>query len=128
MALRKQTSFPEHLRAAQLAGPSANAAPLLRPAPRAVPSPGIGTTRRPVLLPPPASLASPALNLRKLEVFHAIMRTGSVTAAAADLNVSQPAISAVLKHTEQRLCFKLFERLGGRACTPPPRPPPCCPM
>ena len=54
------------------------------------------------------------MNLRQLEVFHAIMRTGSVTAAAQALHVSQPAISAVLKHTEQRLKFKLFERLGGR--------------
>ncbi len=54
------------------------------------------------------------MNLRQLEVFHAIMRTGSVTAAAAELHVSQPAISAVLKHTEQRLKFKLFERIGGR--------------
>ena len=54
------------------------------------------------------------MNLRQLEVFHAIMRTGSVTAAAQVLHVSQPAISAVLKHTEQRLGFKLFERIGGR--------------
>jgi DNA-binding transcriptional LysR family regulator len=54
------------------------------------------------------------MNLRQLEVFHAIMRTGSVTAAAQALHVSQPAISAVLKHAEQQLKFKLFERLGGR--------------
>jgi DNA-binding transcriptional LysR family regulator len=54
------------------------------------------------------------MNLRQLEVFHAIMRTGSVTAAALELHVSQPAISAVLKHAEQRLKFKLFHRLGGR--------------
>ena len=54
------------------------------------------------------------MNLRQLEVFHAIMRTGSVTAAAQELHVSQPAISAVLKHTEQGLKFKLFERIGGR--------------
>ena len=50
------------------------------------------------------------MNLRQLEVFHAIMRTGSVTAAAQELHVSQPAVSAVLKHAEQRLKFKLFER------------------
>ena len=54
------------------------------------------------------------MNLRQLEVFHAIMKTGSVTAAAQALHVSQPAISAVLKHTEQHLKFKLFERIGGR--------------
>ena len=54
------------------------------------------------------------MNLRQLEVFHAIMQAGSVTAAARTLNVSQPAVSAVLKHTEQRLKLKLFERIGGR--------------
>jgi DNA-binding transcriptional LysR family regulator len=54
------------------------------------------------------------MNLRQLEVFHAIMQTGSVTAAARDLHVTQPAISNVLKHTEMQLGFKLFERIGGR--------------
>ena len=114
MTFSKHQTLLEQVRVAQLAGPQATVAPLLRPAPRAVPRPSVSASRRPVLLPPPASLAGPALNLRHLEVFHAIMRTGSVTAAAAELNVSQPAISAVLKHTEQRLRFKLFERLSGR--------------
>ena len=54
------------------------------------------------------------MNLRQIEVFHAVMLTGSVTAAARYLNVSQPAISNVLKHTELQLKFKLFERIGGR--------------
>jgi DNA-binding transcriptional LysR family regulator len=54
------------------------------------------------------------MNLRQLEVFHAIMQTGSVTGAARHLHVSQPAISNVLKHTEQQLGFRLFERIGGR--------------
>ncbi len=54
------------------------------------------------------------LNLRQLEVFHAIIKHGSVTGAARALHVTQPAISAVLKHLEQRLNFPLFERLGGR--------------
>ena len=54
------------------------------------------------------------MNLRQLEVFHAIMRAGSVTGAAEALHVSQPAISNVLKHMEQQLGFKLFERIGGR--------------
>ena len=59
------------------------------------------------------------MNLRQLEVFHAIMLTGSVTAAARKLNVSQPAISAVLKHCEQQLSMPLFERKGARL-TPTP--------
>lgn len=54
------------------------------------------------------------MNLRHLEVFHAIMQTGSVTGAAHLLNVTQPAISNVLRHAEQRIGFKLFKRSGGR--------------
>lgn len=54
------------------------------------------------------------MNLRQIEVFHAIMQTGSVTEAARYLNVTQPAISNVLKHAELQLGFKLFERIGGR--------------
>ena len=54
------------------------------------------------------------MNLRQLEVFYTIMQAGSVTAAARVLNVSQPAVSGVLKYAEQRLGMKLFERIGGR--------------
>lgn len=54
------------------------------------------------------------MNLRQIEVFHAIMQTGSVTGAARYLNVTQPAVSNVLKHAELQLKFKLFERIGGR--------------
>ena len=54
------------------------------------------------------------MNLRQLEVFNAVMQAGSVTGAAHYLNVSQPAVSNVLKHLEQQLKFKLFERIGGR--------------
>src|SRR5687768_14137169 len=54
------------------------------------------------------------MNLKQLEVFYAVMQTGSVTAAARSLNVTQPAVSNVLKHTEQQLKFALFERRGGR--------------
>jgi DNA-binding transcriptional LysR family regulator len=54
------------------------------------------------------------MNLRQMEVFYAIMVTGSVTGAAQLLNVTQPAISTVLKHCESRLKMKLFHRVGGR--------------
>lgn len=54
------------------------------------------------------------LNLRHIEIFHAIMRTGSITAAAQALNVTQPAVSAMLKHFESRLQMSLFERVNGR--------------
>lgn len=52
--------------------------------------------------------------MRHLEVFHAIMQTGSVTGAARLLNVSQPAVTSVLKHCESRVGLKLFSRVGGR--------------
>lgn len=54
-----------------------------------------------------------SMNLRQMEVFHAIMRAGSVTAAARQLNVSQPAVSATLRHCEAQLGMKLFERAGS---------------
>jgi DNA-binding transcriptional LysR family regulator len=54
------------------------------------------------------------ITLRHIEIFHAIMRTGSITAAARLLNVTQPAISSTLKHFESRLQMKLFSRAGGR--------------
>ena len=54
------------------------------------------------------------MNLRQMEVFHAVMRAGSVTGAAKLLNVTQPAVSAVLRHCEDRLKINLFERAGGR--------------
>lgn len=54
------------------------------------------------------------MNARQLEIFRAIMRDGSVTAAANSLGVSQPAASKVLHHLESQLGYKLFERIGGR--------------
>jgi DNA-binding transcriptional LysR family regulator len=54
------------------------------------------------------------INLRYVEVFHAIMVAGSVTGAARILNVTQPAVTAMLKHCESQIKFKLFQRTGGR--------------
>ena len=54
------------------------------------------------------------LNLRHVEVFHAIMRAGTITEAARVLNVTQPAVSAALKQLERRLGMNLFDRVGGR--------------
>ncbi len=55
-----------------------------------------------------------SLNLRHIEVFHALMHAANMTEAAHRLNVSQPSVSTVLKHAEQRLGMKLFDRAGGR--------------
>ncbi len=54
------------------------------------------------------------LNLRQIEVFRAVMLTGSISAASKLLYVSQPAISRLMSHTEQRLGLALFERIKGR--------------
>jgi DNA-binding transcriptional LysR family regulator len=54
------------------------------------------------------------MRARQLEVFTAVMRAGTVTAAARLLNISQPALSQILAHTEDELGFALFERVKGR--------------
>lgn len=54
------------------------------------------------------------MNLRQMEVFHAIMTHGTVTGAARALNISQPAMTGVLRHTEAQLKFMLFDRVKGR--------------
>ena len=51
------------------------------------------------------------MRTRHIEVFNSVYKTGSVTAAAKLLNVSQPSVSKVLAHAEQQLGFRLFERI-----------------
>ena len=52
--------------------------------------------------------------LRQIEVFNAVMETGSVIGAAKVLNVSQPVVSRVLRHLEDQAKIRLFERAKGR--------------
>jgi DNA-binding transcriptional LysR family regulator len=54
------------------------------------------------------------MRLRHIEVFNAVMQTGSVSAAARLINITQPAVSRTLAHAELQLGFALFERIGGR--------------
>lgn len=54
------------------------------------------------------------MRLRHLEVFNAIMLTGSISAAARLINVTQPAVSRTLQHAESQLGFALFKREKGR--------------
>lgn len=54
------------------------------------------------------------MNIRQLEIFRAIMRSGTLTAAAEALHVSQPAVSKILRHFESQLGYPLFDRVGGR--------------
>lgn len=62
-------------------------------------------SRRPLVTP---------LNLRQIEVFHAIIVAGSLSEAGRMLCVSQPAVSRVLATIEARLRFALFDRVRGR--------------
>ncbi|MBW3559202.1 MAG: LysR family transcriptional regulator [Proteobacteria bacterium] len=54
------------------------------------------------------------MRLRQIEIFYAVYRAGSISAAARELNVSQPSVSKMLKHTEDQLGFLLFTRVKGR--------------
>lgn len=54
------------------------------------------------------------MRLRHIEVFNAVMQTGSVSAAARLINVTQPAVSRTLQHAELQLGFALFQRARGR--------------
>lgn len=53
------------------------------------------------------------MNLRHIEIFHAVYVNGSVSAAARALNVSQPSVSKMLRHAESLLGFNLFQRTSG---------------
>lgn len=53
------------------------------------------------------------MNLRHIEIFHAVYVNGSVSAAARALNVSQPSVSKMLRHAESLLGFDLFQRTNG---------------
>lgn len=54
------------------------------------------------------------MRLRHIELFHAVLTTGSLTGAADLLNISQPAASKALQHAECQLGFALFSRVRGR--------------
>jgi DNA-binding transcriptional LysR family regulator len=54
------------------------------------------------------------MRLRHIEIFQAILQTGSVTGAASLLNISQPAASKALQHAEAQLGFSLFTRVRGK--------------
>ncbi|MDP3518501.1 MAG: LysR family transcriptional regulator [Pseudohongiella sp.] len=56
----------------------------------------------------------PEMNLKSLECFRAIMQTGSVTAAARQLELTQPGVSRLLKILEDDVGGELFYREKGR--------------
>lgn len=54
------------------------------------------------------------MNLRQLEIFGAVMNTGTTVAAAQLLHMSQPAISNAIMQLERHLAVPLFNRVKGR--------------
>ncbi|CAN5218560.1 LysR family transcriptional regulator [soil metagenome] len=59
------------------------------------------------------------MNLRQIEVFRAVMTTGSTTNAARLLHVSQPGVSRLIRHFELQLGVALFERRNSRLVATP---------
>lgn len=54
------------------------------------------------------------MEFRQLEIFRAVMESGSATAAARLLGLSQPAVSRQLSQMEAELGLELFIRGGGK--------------
>ena len=54
------------------------------------------------------------MKIRQIEAFRALILRQTVTRAAQMLNVSQPAVTRLIKSLEENLGFALFERANGR--------------
>jgi DNA-binding transcriptional LysR family regulator len=53
------------------------------------------------------------MQLRHIEIFQAVLRTGTLTSAAELINISQPAATKRLQQAERQIGFALFERVRG---------------
>jgi DNA-binding transcriptional LysR family regulator len=54
------------------------------------------------------------MRIKHVEVFHAVMLTGSASGAARLLHVTQPAVTQALQHAELQLGYALFTRQRNR--------------
>ena len=54
------------------------------------------------------------MRLRHIEIFQAVLEAGTLTGAAAVLNISQPAATKLLQQAERQAGFPLFSRVLGR--------------
>lgn len=54
------------------------------------------------------------MKFRQIEAFRCVMMRGTTAAAAAEMHVSQPAISRLINDLENEVGFALFERRKGR--------------
>lgn len=59
------------------------------------------------------------ISIRQMEMIWAILTHGTMAKAAQELNISQPAISRMVKHAEDRTGLQLFERRGTKLIPTP---------
>ncbi len=59
------------------------------------------------------------MNFRQLEIFRAVMMSGSASRASELLNITQPAVSRSIAELEQTVGFALFDRVRGRLVSTP---------
>ncbi len=59
------------------------------------------------------------LTLRQIEVFAAVMRSGSVIGAARELRIAQPTVSRIILRIQDQLGLRLFDRVRGRLVPTP---------
>lgn len=59
------------------------------------------------------------MNFRQIDAFRAVMQTGSMTLAAAQLHTSQPNISRAISLLQRETGLRLFERMGQRVVATP---------
>jgi molybdate transport repressor ModE-like protein len=56
------------------------------------------------------------VTLRQLRIFEAVARLGSISRAAAEVHLTQPAVSMQVKQLEDLLGLQLLEQVGKRMC------------
>ena len=56
------------------------------------------------------------ITLRHLRTFEAVARHGSISRAAAELHITQPAVSMQMKQLEEQIGLPLLEQVGRRIC------------
>jgi DNA-binding transcriptional LysR family regulator len=59
------------------------------------------------------------LNIRQIETFAAVMKTGTASRAAETLGITQPAVSRSLAQLESAVGFSLFARVRTRLVPTP---------
>ncbi len=56
------------------------------------------------------------ITLRHLRIFEAVARHGSISRAATELHLTQPAVSMQMKQLEEQIGLPLVEQVGRRTC------------